>query len=44
MKNLYFRLLSLQAECYRRGHRRWAAALGERLRAMHADNPSLKSL
>lgn len=42
MRNQYLRILALQAECFRRGKRRWATALGQRLQAMHADNPSLK--
>lgn len=40
---VYFRLFELQAKCFNRGKRRWAAAMGVRLRDMVRDNPDLRN-
>jgi hypothetical protein len=40
----YYRLVALQHECFRRGHKKWAIALGKEIKAFHADNPQFKPI
>lgn len=39
----YVRLKDLQDKCFRRGKRRWAHALGVRLREFLQDNPQYRN-
>lgn len=38
----FVRLRALQEQCFARGKRRWALALGRELRALVEDNPVLR--
>ena len=41
MSDIY-RLLILQNECFRRGHKKWAKALGQKIREFKSENPDVK--
>jgi hypothetical protein len=40
---LYLRLITLQEYCWRTNKRRWAKAIGEKLRNFLIDNPAFRA-
>lgn len=34
-----WRLIILQTECYKRGHKKWAVALGQRIKEYRGEHP-----
>jgi len=40
----YYRLHELQHKCWNRGHKKWAKALGEKLREFREANPNFKTI
>ena len=34
-----WRIIILQTECFKRGHKKWAVALGQKIKEYRIDNP-----